>query len=134
MTGILAASEAVRQVHVAWAWVVVALNAAAGAWSLAAHRFSAARRKEMWWLVGAAHVSVFVQVVLGVILVQGRATTGTVKIHMFYGFVAAFTVAIIYSYRAQLKPHLYLLYGLGSLFLMGLALRAIYLDPNTLRR
>lgn len=129
----VAASDAVRQVHVAWGWVVVALNAGAGLWALGAHRWEAARRRELWWLVAAAHGSVFVQVVLGVVLVQGRATTGTVRMHMFYGFVAAFAVAIIYSYRAQLRPHLHLLYGLGSLFVMGLALRAVYLDPNTLR-
>jgi hypothetical protein len=34
-------------------------------------------------------------------------------------------VGIIYSYRAQLKPHLYLLYGFGGLFLMGLGIRAM---------
>jgi hypothetical protein len=35
------------------------------------------------------------------------------------------TVAIIYSYRSQLKHRMYLLYGLGSLFLMGLGIRAM---------
>ena len=34
-------------------------------------------------------------------------------------------VGIIYSYRAQLAPHRYLLYGLGGLFLMGLGIRAM---------
>ena len=32
---------------------------------------------------------------------------------------------IIYSYRPQLRHVKYLLYGLGSLFLMGMALRAM---------
>ena len=44
---------------------------------------------------------------------------------MFYGFVAIIAVAIIYSYRAQMAKHLYLLYGLGGLFLMGLGIRAM---------
>jgi hypothetical protein len=44
---------------------------------------------------------------------------------MFYGFVAILTVGIIYSYRAQLARHRYLLYGLGGLFLMGLGIRAM---------
>jgi hypothetical protein len=48
--------------------------------------------------------------------------------HAFYGFVAIIAVAIIYSYRAQLKHRLYLLYGVGSLFVMGLAIRAMVLD------
>jgi hypothetical protein len=34
-------------------------------------------------------------------------------------------VAIIYSYRSQLKGKLYLLYGFGGLFLMGLGIRAM---------
>ena len=34
-------------------------------------------------------------------------------------------IAIIYSYRFQMKHRLYLLYGLGSLFVMGLGIRAM---------
>jgi hypothetical protein len=34
-------------------------------------------------------------------------------------------VAIIYSYRLQLKSRVYLLYGFGGLFLMGLGIRAM---------
>jgi hypothetical protein len=44
---------------------------------------------------------------------------------MFYGFVAIIAVAIIYSYRIQMRHRLYLLYGLGSLFVMGLGIRAM---------
>ena len=51
------------------------------------------------------------------------------QFHAFYGFVALATIGIIYSYRHQLAAHLYLLYGLGGLFLMGLALRAIAISP-----
>jgi hypothetical protein len=65
-----------------------------------------------------------VQVALGVGLVAGEGIEAP-EFHMFYGFVAIITVGIIYSYRAQLKPHLYLLYGLGGLFLMGLGIRAM---------
>jgi hypothetical protein len=43
--------------------------------------------------------------------------------------VALATIGIIYSYRHQLAARLYLLYGLGGLFLMGLALRAIAISP-----
>ena len=44
---------------------------------------------------------------------------------MFYGFVAIISVAILYSYRTQLRHKLYLLYGGGGLFLMGLGIRAM---------
>ena len=47
------------------------------------------------------------------------------KFHMFYGFVAIIAVGIIYSYRQQMEKQRYLLYGLGSLFIMGLGIRAM---------
>jgi hypothetical protein len=44
---------------------------------------------------------------------------------MFYGFVAIIAVAILYSYRSQLRHRLFLLYGFGGLFIMGLGIRAM---------
>jgi len=35
------------------------------------------------------------------------------------------SVGLIYSYRDRLRHRLYLLYGLGGLFLMGLGIRAV---------
>jgi len=67
---------------------------------------------------------VFVQATLGVILVN-KYKFEFPKFHAFYGFVAIITVAIIYSYRTQMRHRLYLLYGLGSLFIMGLGIRAV---------
>jgi hypothetical protein len=48
-----------------------------------------------------------------------------VQFHMFYGFVAIIAIAILYAYRTQLRHRLYLLYGFGGLFVMGLAIRAM---------
>jgi hypothetical protein len=45
--------------------------------------------------------------------------------HAFYGFVGIIAIAVIYSYRAQLKGRTYLLYGFGGLFIMGLGIRAM---------
>jgi hypothetical protein len=67
---------------------------------------------------------VFVQVGLGVGLVAGQHIKAP-QFHMFYGFVAIIAVGIIYSYRAQLRHRIYLLYGLGGLFVMGLGIRAL---------
>jgi len=67
---------------------------------------------------------VFVQVGLGVGLVAGQRIKAP-QFHMFYGFVAIIAVGIIYSYRAQLRHRIYLLYGLGGLFVMGLGIRAL---------
>lgn len=128
MTLLAAGGAAVRDLHVAWAWVVIVGNAVAGAWALGAHRYQVLRVRQLWWVTAGAQLAVFVQVVIGVVLIQGRDTE-PFQFHMLYGFTAAFTAAIIYSYRAQLRDHLYLLYGLGGLFLMGLCIRALEVGP-----
>ena len=66
----------------------------------------------------------FVQVILGVIMVN-RDKAVYPAFHAFYGFVGIIAIAIIYSYRAQLKGRVYLLYGFGGLFIMGLGIRAM---------
>ena len=112
--------------HSWWAWFVVGANAVVGAWALGAHRWPALRHRLLWWCTGVAQVAVFVQVILGVALLQGRDTE-PLEMHIFYGFVAAISVALIYSYRGQLSEKIYLLYGLGGLFVMGLAIRTMFL-------
>ena len=71
----------------------------------------------------------FVQVGLGVAMVAGQGVE-VEQFHMFYGFVAIIAVGIIYSYRQQLRHRLYLLYGGGGLFVMGLGIRALLLGPT----
>lgn len=100
-------------------------NGLAGVLALLAHRFEPIRSKALWWFIGVAEVSIFVQVGLGIAVVNsGRPIQ---QFHAFYGFVAIIAVAIIYSYRSQLKGKTYLLYGGGSLFVMGLCIRAMTL-------
>jgi len=111
-------------VHEAWAWFVVIGNGLAGLWALVAHRWPSLRSRALWWFTGVVEVAIFVQVGLGVALINVDDLEPP-KFHMFYGFVAILAVGIIYSYRAQLAPHRYLLYGLGGLFLMGLGIRAM---------
>lgn len=107
--------------------MVIVGNAVAGAWALGAHWAPRLRTRALWWLTVVVEVAIFVQVGFGVAMVaaQGRDAD---EFHMFYGFVAIITVGIIYSYRAQLERHRFLLYGLGGLFLMGLGIRALLLD------
>lgn len=104
--------------------MVICSNALAGLWSLGALRVPALRTRALWWFTIAAEVSIFVQVAIGVASMQVDDLQPA-KFHMFYGFVAIFAVAIIYSYRQQMQHRLYLLYGLGGLFLMGLGIRAL---------
>jgi len=71
-----------------------------------------------------AEFSVAVQVCLGVGLVAGQHLK-VPQFHLFYGFVAFITIGLLYAYRQQLMHRIYLLYGFGGLFVMGLGIRAV---------
>lgn len=114
------------QVHRSFAWVVVIGNGLAGLWALGAHFVPQARTKLLWWFTIAVEVSIFVQITIGVATLSSLDVEAP-KFHQFYGFVAAITVAIIYSYRQHLMKQIYLLYGGGGLFLMGLGIRSMIL-------
>lgn len=120
----------VRDLHAAFAWFVVVGNGLAGAWALGAHWLEALRVRALWIATAVVQVSIIVQVALGVAALQTFDGEQD-QFHLFYGFVAVATVGIIYSYRAQLAAHRYLLYGGGGLFLMGLALRSMQFSSPT---
>jgi len=105
---------------------VIVANGLAGLWALAATRWPGLRHRALWWFTGVAQVSVFGEVILGVWMMAGQDVEAP-QLHTFYGFLAVIAVAIIHSYRQQLRHRLYLLYGLGGLFVMGLAIRAALL-------
>lgn len=111
------------------AWVVVIANGLAGVWALSAHWIEPLRHRALWVFVTIAQILLFVQVGLGVLRLQeleGEAP----EYHTFYGFLTLIGVAILYGYRTQLGHIRHLLYGGGSLFIMGLAIRAMLLDPT----
>jgi hypothetical protein len=117
-------ASAVLELHRWWAWVVVVSTGLAGSWALVAHLSPAIRRRELWWFTAAAHASVFVQAGLGSWLIA-REDRDAPDLHALYGFSLLAAVGIIYSYRQQLREHVYLLYGGGGLFLMGMGIRAL---------
>ena len=110
--------------HKSWAWFVIIANGLAGVWALGAHKLEPLRTRALWWFTLLAELTVFVQVTLGVIVVNKHKIEFP-QFHAFYGFVGIIAVAIIYSYRNQMKHRLYLLYGFGGLFIMGLGIRAL---------
>ena len=115
-----------RSFHGAWSWVVIVANGLAGLWALAAARWPGCRGRRFWWFTAFAQVAVFVEVILGVVLMAGQDIEAP-QFHTFYGFLCIIAIAIIHSYRQQMRHRLYLLYGLGGLFVMGLAIRAALL-------
>ncbi len=104
--------------------MVIVANGLAGVFALAAWRVPSLRGR--WWVIATAlaEIALLVQVTSGAILVSDETVTAP-RIHMFYGFVGFATVGILYSYRQQLRHRLYLLYGFGGLFVMGLGIRAL---------
>ena len=77
-------------------------------------------------MVTIVQVLVFAQVAVGVAH-KNVDDVEPAQYHELYGFSALFAIAILYAYRHQLRDKQYLLYGLGSLFIMGLGLRALTL-------
>ena len=112
--------------HTVAAWIFVIGNGAAATWALIAHGRPEFRHRSLWWLTAAVQAWVSVQLLLGVLLMQedGREPG---DFHVLYGAVAAMSVGILFSYRSQLRDRLYLLYGLGGLFVMGLGIRTMTL-------
>jgi hypothetical protein len=118
-----------RDAHEVGAWVLMLGNAAVGAWCLGAHYRERLRSRALWWAVIAAQVFVFVQVALGVILMNVEDLEPP-ELHVLYGFSAIIAVAILYGYRSTsewVKEREHLVYGLGSLFIMGLGIRELFL-------
>ena len=121
---IVVSSTTLLNLHTQLAWIVIIANALAGIWALAAHKIISLRTRALWWFIAVAQFTMFIQVAMGVLMVN-RDKRDFPQFHAFYGFVAIIAIAIIYSYRAQLKGRLYLLYGFGGLFIMGLSIRAV---------
>jgi hypothetical protein len=117
--------------HDALAWFLVLSNAAVGCWALAAHWFPVLRVRPLLWSVAVAQLSAFAIAVVGVLMVN-RYDLELDQFHALYGFSTIVAVGILYSYRGSpfVKDKLYLMYGLGSLFIMGLGIRAMYLGTH----
>lgn len=116
-----------RDLHEGVAWFVVISNAIVGLWALGAHWLEWLRRPWLWWSTAVAQVSLFVQAALGVAILQSEGIQPP-ELHVTYGFVTLVAVGLIYSYRQQVSQWLYLLYGFGGLFLMGMGIRGMILS------
>lgn len=110
------------------AWLLIGLNAVAGIWCLAAFRWHRLAGRPMWVFVAVAQLTAFTQALIGALLAN-RDDVELDDMHALYGFSAMIAVGIMYSYRGSpgLKGKEPLLYGFGSLFVMGLGLRNLVL-------
>jgi hypothetical protein len=119
------------ELHEALAWFLVLSNATVGAWSLAAQRLEPLRSRVLWWAIAVAQSSTFAIAIVGVLIVN-RNGVELDSFHALYGFSTIIAVGILYSYRGSpfVNDKLHLLYGAGSLFIMGLGIRAMFLGTS----
>ena len=119
-------------VHRHLAWFLVLSNAAVGIWALVAHKVPVLRVRPLWWAVIVAQLSTFAIAIVGVIMLD-RYGLELDQFHALYGFSCIVAVGILYSYRGSpfVKDKMYLLYGFGSLFIMGLGIRAMHLGTHS---
>ncbi len=115
----------IRDLHSVFSWVFILSNGAVGIWALGAHQWPKLRHRAGWVAIVIAELIVLGQVILGVVLQVNEDLEG--DRHQLYGFSAFASVGIIFAYRNEMKDRPYLLYGLGSLWLMGLGIRAALL-------
>jgi hypothetical protein len=115
----------IRDLHLVVSRLFVVGNGLVGIWALGAHWWPKLRHRAGWIAVIIAELIVLAQVILGVMLQVNEDLEG--DRHQLYGFSAFASVGIIFAYRNEMKDKPYLLYGLGSLWLMGLGIRAIFL-------
>jgi hypothetical protein len=118
------------QLHQAVAWVLIGINAISGLWALSSHLLPALKVAAMWWLIGAGYMTTFVMAFTGTWLAtRDGAVLG--DFHALYGFSTVIAVGILISYRRSpfMNGRAHLLYGCGSLFVMGLGIRNLFLSP-----
>lgn len=117
-----------RAVHEYVGWALIGVNAAAGVWALAAHRWEVCRLRALWGVVIVGQLLAFASAFSGVVLVGDEAVELD-GFHALYGFSTIIAVGILHSYRTSpfMRGKEHLLYGLGSLFIMGLGIRNLYL-------
>jgi hypothetical protein len=118
--------QRLHDVYSAGLWAQVGTSAAVGAWALAAHRWQQVRGRALWIATTVAYLVVVANVVMASTLLA-RYDWEFPELHMLYEFSGIVAIGIIYSYGVQLKARRYLIYGGGGLFLMGLALRSIFM-------
>ena len=110
-------------------WILIGSNAAVGLWALTAQYVERFRVSALWWATGAAQLTVFAVAIVGVVLAneEGRMLD---DFHALYGFTTIVAVGMLYSCRSSpfIRDKQYLLYGCGGLFIMGLGIRALFLD------
>ncbi|MEO1057633.1 MAG: hypothetical protein AAFY28_12025 [Actinomycetota bacterium] len=120
--------QGLLDLHEGIGWFLIVSNAVVGTWALLAYWQPRLRVRVLWWCIAAAQLSTFAVAIVGVLLVN-RYDLELDDFHALYGFSAIVAVGILYAYRNSpfVRGKEHLLYGFGSLFIMGLGIRNLFL-------
>lgn len=112
--------------HHDFAYLSIAINFIAGIWMLISLKLVDLKRKKYFYApVYFGWLAICIQAFLGISLYMSGYEVGQGKaFHYFYGFIAMMTAAILFSYSRSLGNKKIIIFGISSLFLAGLGIRA----------
>ena len=112
-------------IHARLATTMLLFLTIAGVWGIAAYFLKRGITGSYWGILAVGEILIIAQVIVGTILwIQGARPART--IHLLYGVVAAIGLPGYYAYtRGQDDRRASLTYGLISLFLVGISIRAM---------
>ena len=115
--------------HHDMAYGTIVVNLLAGIWMLLALKMKDLKRKKYFFApVYAGWLTISIQGFLGISLFMSGSEVSPAKgFHYFYGFIAMMTAAVLFSYSKTLGSKKILIYGISSLFLGGIGIRAALL-------
>ena len=118
-----------RDLHTTVAFFLIFMNALVGVWGILLDRECVKSNRFFWVAIVAAQITVFAQAIVGVAL-QSQEDIEPDDFHYLYGFSMIIAIALLYGYRNTIGNKKFLLYGLGSFFIMGLGIRAMFLGTT----
>ena len=118
-----------RDFHTTLAFCLIAANATTGVWGLLIDKGILKTQRFFWISVAIAQIFGFAQAIVGV-GIQTKDDLEPDDFHYLYGFSMIVAMALLYGYRNTIGNKKFLLYALGSFFIMGLGIRAMFLGTT----
>jgi hypothetical protein len=109
--------------HETWGYIAAGISGVVGLWGVVI-RDRPTPPAPFYYGVGIAFGALFVQVLIGVVLLRTSGIDPGDQ-HVFYGVLIAVSFSFAYIYRGQFRKRPAFYYGLLLLFAMGLAIRGM---------
>ncbi len=115
-----------RRLHEDWAYTAIAINVAAGLFTLIGMNNPKLKRwKYFYWPAYAGWIAILIQIVLGFVMFFEGTYTAPVQ-HYFYGYIFMIGIGVLFAYIRSLGKRKALVLGITALFFAAMAVRAIF--------